>query len=234
MRTLLLAFSITFLISGIPNTVGALPMTGVVIETHCSPPNVLRDGRCVDGANFPNSLAAQHTAIMQASIENYSAIRAKIGARASARTFLSAMLYVDGVPSATKTHVRTLLRMPAQPPMTEACRSLVAQVKSKTPKNLDRPQQIIKYLQPMAQEQPSCPGFRAAIQTAVAIIQQGESTIYNPAWIAKHGRGVPNALKINWGKVALADALGALGGIGGSPAGMVLGAVIGSVSQVLL
>jgi hypothetical protein len=231
MRRLLLAVSIAFLISSAPNTANATLIND--LKHGCSPPNIWNGQTCVDAAN----LAAQHLAIMQASIENYPAINAKIGpAPASGRTFLAAMLQVDRVPSATKTLVRNLLKMPQPPPMTEACRSLVAQVKDKTSKNLETPPQITKYLQSQSQDPPSCPGFRAAIKTAVAIVQQGESTIYNPAWIAAHGGGGSNAkkMKINWGKVALADALGALGGIGGSPAGMVLGACIGSISQVVL
>lgn len=238
-RTLLLAVFIAFLTSIVPNAANANLIND--LKHGCTGPNIWNGVTCVDAAN----LASQHTAIMQAYIENYSAITAKAStARASgpcpkylACRTLTAMLQVDGVNASTKMLIRNLLKLPQRSPMSEACRSLVGQVQDKAPQNSETPQALVKYLQSQSQDQPSCPGFRAGILTASAIVQQGEPTIYNPRWIAEQigGGFSPTKMKLGkWGKVGLADALGALGGIGGSPAGMVLGACIGSISQLVL
>jgi hypothetical protein len=243
MRALFVAVSIAFLISSVPNTANATLIND--LKHGCSPPNIWNGATCVDAAN----LATEHTAIMQAYIENYSAIRAKTassmglnGRGGPCPKYLScntlmAMLQVDSVPASTKMLVRSLLKLPQPAPMTGACRNLVGQVQDKAPQNLETPQQVVKYLQSWSQDQPSCPAFRAAVLTGVAIVQQGEPTIYNPQWIAEHNGGGfnPSKMKLGkWGKIGLADALGAIGGIGGTPAGMVLGACVGSIGQLLL
>jgi hypothetical protein len=216
-----------------PSPASALTIGGA---RYCTPPDFWDGHACVHFHNLTyDQVAPLHTTIMQAYIINYSAIRARTGSHASVRTTLMAMLQVNGVSLAAKTAVKQALALPQAPPMTDACRSLVAGVKNRLPSNPETPQQLAQYLKSRAPNQPSCSGFLPTMQAAVAIVQQGESTIYNPTWLAQHSGGGPpsgSSGMAKWKKILLADLLGALGGCC-TPAGAAFGGIAGSLGALL-
>jgi hypothetical protein len=232
MRTLLLAISIAFLMLSAPNTANARPLPHPWLNP-CAGPQGMTIFWCGDAA----TVAKQHNAIMTAAIENQSDIMAKIGsAPASGLNMLKAMLKVDGVPQTTKTLVEKLLKTPQPLPMTKACQSVINSVKDKIPQNLETPAQLADYLLSQSQDSKSCPTFREGIQAAFEVVQQGASTIYNTSWIATHGKsGHTRKMHINWKtvkKIAIADAIGVLGGCLGGVGGMVVGGAAGSLGAI--
>lgn len=230
MRMPFLAFSAAILISVASSAAGAANVAD----------------RLSLAAPSPDTIAAQHLVVMQAAIVNYSATRKVALARAgrgvqpSSRDLLEAMLQVDGVPTATKAVVKDALAAPSSRPMSATCQRTIYDLLSRAPSSGNSVRPLITYFQLWSRRLTICPELGEGVRAAIAVLERGESTIYDPQWLQVHFDGGathdPGTVEfhIPWKKiarVALADAGGAISNCC-DEGGMIFGAIGGSLSAI--
>jgi hypothetical protein len=194
----------------------------------CASPNPAQVGQC-------------HLAIMQTIVENFAQIKAATpqAAPPSGVAFMQTALQVPQIDSQDKALIsQTLATYESMQGLqiSETCQEAESQfnaglqsVIAATPKF----SKILAYLKEEQNKYPSCAGFSFGVESAMFIIKDGESTIYNAKWYASLGVE-PNALRSHspkavqpnqttWGST-LIDAGGA------DIEGGVSGAIVGALS----
>ena len=102
---------------------------------------------------------------------------------------------------------------------------------------------VLKYLKKQQNRYPSCDGFSSGVQSAVYLVTDGESTIYNPKWYKKMGDGPGSTgpIEPQLRGILKSDVAGAIGGavagavvagVGAGP-GALGGAIAGSVGKAV-
>jgi hypothetical protein len=190
----------------------------------------------------PQYVGQYHELIMEALIDNESTIASMVGPSYTGQTILEAMLQVPSIPQGTKDIISEILQVPAVSP-NPACQSAYSQFIAGLPARPTVPA-LLKYLNKELSIQTPCVSFHAATEGAIAIVEDGKSTIYNQKWVNSHENAgslrsrnagqQARALKgkpatCNWcGWVAVADCSGAEEGEFGGIWGMLAGAAIES------
>lgn len=168
-----------------PNTATARSILGT---DDCPPWHRMPDGNCDP---YPYRY---HTVVMQAVIENTTQIRAAINSSESkgnpesrARYALEALTRISTVPASTQDVIRKILAAPSPPPLSDGCLKLKAQLTAEAPRHAESTRQLIYYLNKTVSSQSSCPSAKQRLRLARAILEDGNSTIYNPTWVREHG-----------------------------------------------
>jgi hypothetical protein len=191
----------------------------------CASPNPAQVGQC-------------HLAIMQTIVEHFAQIKAATpqAALPSGVAFLQTALQVPQIDSQDKAIIsQTLTTYESMQGLqiSETCQEAENQFDAGIQSAIaSRPtfSKILAYLKEELNKYPSCAGFSFGVESAMFIIRDGESTIYNAKWYASLGvkpgtlrqalPGVVQSDKTTWGST-LIDAGGAdiEGGVGGAIVG---------------
>lgn len=136
-----------------------------------------------------------HTLVIQAVIENTAAIRAqlgqtpKLGSEEEGRLILKFLLTLPNVSSDTKAIIVRALNSPKPPPQSEGCKTLSKQLEAGLNRSFRNVEQLGDAVSQMVLAQSSCKVAIKRLDDGIALLTDGQSTIYNPSWVGANGGG---------------------------------------------